>query len=602
MSIPDAVVEEVRTRADLVELVSEYTTLRRTGRTFRGPCPLHGGKGPNFSVDPARGLFKCFVCGEGGDVFAFPMKHLGMGFTDAVRLIAGRVGVEIPDREERPREADPLAPLHEANAFAAEWFAGQLWESDGGQIARDYLERRGIPREAAERFQLGWAPEAWAELREAAAAHQIPDERLLELGLLKPSTRGREPYDAFRGRLIFPILDLGGKPIAFGGRILGEAAEHVPKYLNSPESPVYTKGQTLYGLVWARNAIRREGEALVVEGYTDFLSLSARGLENVVAPLGTALTPEQAALIARYARRAVLLYDSDPAGLKATFRSADELLRAGVEVQVATLPPGEDPDSLVRGGGPEKLRRHLKDAVDVLERKLQILDQKGLFGSIAGTRRAVDALLPTLRAASDEVTRGMYFDRIAKRTGIPRETLEKEGARAAPEPPRPRPATPRSAPRGSREATPPGMGAERNLVALMLRDDSWLDRAAEQIGVEDFRDARFRAIYEVMVDHHAAGEEIRWEDAVGPEMVRLVEELRGDPFVSSLTAPEEFFAGSVRQLRTLHFEAQMTALDRRLEGATAEEADAVLAEKGRLRAEMRSMGLGSYGMIRRARE
>ena len=328
MGIPDALVEEVRQRADLVEIVGEHTRLKRAGRTFRGPCPLHGGEGPNFSVDPGRNLFKCFTCGESGDVFSFPMKMLGMGFLEAVRFVAERAGVEIPEEDGDGPHEDPNAPLHEANAFAADWFRRQLL-GDGGRRAREYLEGRGIDPDAAERFGLGWAPESWNSFSEAAKRQGVSAEILVMLGLVKEPTRGRDPYDTFRGRLIFPIEDTGGRVVAFGGRVIGEVEEHVPKYLNSPESPVYHKGDLLYGLSWSRGAIRRAESALVVEGYMDYVTLAAHGVENVVAPLGTAMTPHQAELLARYAKRVTLLYDSDQAGLRATFRAGDELLDVG---------------------------------------------------------------------------------------------------------------------------------------------------------------------------------------------------------------------------------------------------------------------------------
>ncbi|HEU0052337.1 MAG TPA: CHC2 zinc finger domain-containing protein, partial [Longimicrobium sp.] len=267
MPIPDHLVEQVRQTADIVEIISEHTRLRRTGKTFRGPCPLHGGEGPNFSVDPMKGVFKCFVCGEAGSVYSFLMKHLGMTYPEAIRWTAARVGIEIPDREEK-REEDPNRQYYEVNQFAAEWFRKQLWEGDEGAAARAYLEKRGITRAAAERFGLGWAPEAWTAFGDVARKHGIPDRLLLELGLVKESKQGgREPYDVFRGRVIFPIEDLGGRVLAFGGRILGSAEEHVPKYLNSPETPIYHKGATLYGLGWSRGAIRKEEAVLVVEGY-----------------------------------------------------------------------------------------------------------------------------------------------------------------------------------------------------------------------------------------------------------------------------------------------------------------------------------------------
>lgn len=427
MPIPDHLVEEIRQRADLVEVVSEHTRLKRAGKTWRGPCPLHGGEGPNFSVDPAKGFYKCFVCGEAGTIYNFLMKQSGMTFPEAVRAVAARVGVEVPDERAQRREQDddPNRVLYEVNGFAAKWFRDQL-ASPAGARARDYLAGRGITPDTVERFGLGWAPESFDAFGTAARTAGFHTADLLAVGLVKEAKRtGRDPYDAFRGRVIFPIVDLGGRELGFGGRIL-EAVENTPKYLNSPESPIYHKGSTLYGLGWSRGAIRKDGVALVVEGYMDYVSLAAHGIGNAVAPLGTAMTEEQAALIARYAPRAILLYDSDKAGLKATFRNGDQLLRAGVEVLVATLPEGEDPDSLVRAQGEAALRRYLDDAIDVMERKLQLLDRKGLFTSIKGTRRAIDVLLPTVRAARDGVVRGLYLKRIGDRTGIPVEALEKE--------------------------------------------------------------------------------------------------------------------------------------------------------------------------------
>jgi DNA primase len=598
MAIPDSTIEEVRARGDLVELVSEHTRLRRSGRTFRGPCPLHGGEGPNFSVDPARNLFKCFVCGEGGDVFAFPMKHLGMSFLDAVRFVAERVGVEIPDPREEQRAVHPHQPLLDAVGWAADWFRRQLWDEAGGEAARAYLERRGVAREAAERFGLGWAPEAWAALRDAARTHGISDERLLEVGLVKKSSGDAHLYDAFRGRLIFPIEDLGGRPIAFGGRIVGEAEEHTPKYLNSPESPVYHKGRTLYGLGWSRNAIRKAEAALVVEGYMDYVSLAAHGVRNVVAPLGTTVTPEQAELLARYTGHAVLLYDSDRAGLKATFRTGDELLRAGVEVGVATLPEGEDPDSVVRRGGAAALQPYLADAVDVLERKIQILERRDFFGSISGTRRAVDALLPTVRASSDELLRGVYLRRISERTGVPQAALEREVAQAPARDTRPATAPERRQRGEGRRAddfrggtVPATMGPERDLLLLLLQDESWLERAMQEIGPADFREPVYRRIFEALLA--VEGQRDRdgeWLQALPADLQPTLEDLRARLQIVQI-APGDAFHASVRAMQSRPYEQRLRELDGEMSVAPPEQRQALLDEMARLIQERRERGL-----------
>ncbi|MBA2572561.1 MAG: DNA primase [Gemmatimonadetes bacterium] len=604
MGIPDAVIEEVRQRGDLVELVGEHTRLKRAGRTFRGPCPLHGGEGPNFSVDPQKGFFHCFVCGEGGDIFAFPMKHLGMDFLDAVRYVAERAGVEIPDPREEAPQADPNQPLYDANAFAADWYRRQL-ESDTGRVARDYLRKRGIGGDVVERFRLGWAPEAWTAFGDVARSQGIRNEQLLAVDLVKePKQPGREPYDALRGRVIFPIEDLGGRVIAFGGRVLDDS---VPKYLNSPDSPIYHKGQELYGLGWSRGAIRRAETALVVEGYMDYVSLAAHGVPNVVAPLGTALTPEQAERIARYAQRAILLYDSDKAGLRATFRSGDALLRAGVEVLVATLPKGEDPDSLVRSKGGEALKKYLDDAVDVLERKIQILELRDFFGSIAGTRRAIDLLIPTIRAASDEVLRGVYLRRISEKTGVPQATLEREVADVPARDTRPPGAPDRRARQegrraedfGARQPIKTRLGPERSLLLLLLRDDTWAERLAREVSPEDFRDPVYRRIYEGLL--HTEGRrdaEAKWLENFPPEVQPVIEDLRASQEAADVPA-DEFFDANLRSLLARPLEDRLREIDRELAIAPAEQYMELIREQQAIRLSMRERNLPiQYGVTR----
>ncbi|MBW3629001.1 MAG: DNA primase [Gemmatimonadetes bacterium] len=612
MSIPDNLIEEVRRRADLTEMVAEHTRLKRSGKTFRGPCPLHGGEGPNFSVDPGKNIFKCFVCGEAGDVFSFPMKQFGMSFLEAVRWVADRVGVEIPDAREERREVDPLERHYETNGFAADWFRKQLWNTEGGAGAREYLKARGVSTEAAERFGLGWAPSEWTALGDAARKHGIPNDLLLSLGLVKESTKGgREPYDAFRGRLIFPIEDLGGRIVAFGGRVIEPVEDHIPKYLNSAETPVYHKGDVLYGLGWSRGAIRRSEEALVVEGYMDYVALAANGVENVVAPLGTAMTTRQAELLARYGERVILLYDSDAAGLKATFRSGDELLRAGVEVLVATLPEGEDPDSLVRSRGADALRRYLSDAVDVMERKIQILERRDYFSSISGVRKAIDALLPSVRAAADEVLRGVYIARISERTGVPRETIEREVAEAPARDFRPAGgADRRRVPQGRRAAdfgapaATANLGPERNLVLLLLRDENWVEQAAQKISPEDFRDPVYRAIYLALLELHAEGGRdagAEWLQSLPDEILPRVQDLIGDPEASNLSSPDQIFGASLQRLIARPYEERLAEIQRELEIAPPEQQMALQLEQHEVRTTMREMhlmGSRKHGMLR----
>ncbi|MGQ0561980.1 MAG: DNA primase, partial [Gemmatimonadota bacterium] len=390
-----------------------------------------------------------------------------------------------------------------------------------------YLVTRGITRETAERFGLGYAPDSWRSLRDAAHKHGISDEALLDAGLIKESEKSDrdEPYDRFRDRLIFPLAETTGRTVAFGGRVL-RASEGAPKYLNSPETAIYQKGRMLYGLNWSRAAIRREGVALVVEGYMDYVSLASAGIDNLVAGMGTAMTGEQAALLARYSRKAVLLYDSDLAGLKATFRSGDALLQTGVEPLVASLPPGEDPDSLVRKGGGRALSETIDAAVDVLDRKLQILEQRGFFADIEGVRQALDRLLPTVRAAADPALKDIYVARVAQRTGVRRETIE-----AALTSNRPLAAVGRSAPRrppasapADAEQTPQRerRGAERQLVLLLLRDASRIAPATTVLQASHFRDPVYREIFDWLARGSTDAE------ALSPEARPQLELLQGE--------------------------------------------------------------------------
>ena len=593
--IPDAVVEEVRDRADIVEIIGEHVQLKRSGKEFKALCPFHAEKTPSFYVVPGKGFYKCFGCGESGDVFSFLMKHLGLSFNEAVEKLADREGVEIPASAPRP-EDDALRPYREAVAFAADFYRRQLLDPEAGQKARRYLEQRGIDDAAAERFMLGYAPDAWRALREAAHGHGMSDDVLQTAGLIKTSEKMDEPYDRLRDRLIFPITDVRGRVIGFGGRVLAGDATG-PKYLNSPETPLYHKGRELYGLHWSKGAIRREGAALVVEGYMDYVSLAARGVEHVVAALGTALTPEQAALVTRYAPQVLVLYDSDAAGLRATFRSGDEILRAGGHPMVVSFPPGEDPDSVARRGGAEALKPYLDDAVDILERKFQILEERGYFEDVDGTRKALDGLLPTLRAAKDATLRDIYVDRVAKRTGVRRETLEAEirestesSRRVAaqrvqrPEPPR----------QGSSPGRPDRDGAEQLLLLLMVRDTGRIRAAADLVPGAEIRGAVNRELYEALVRGGEDAEELSALPMSAEARTRL-DELRGNR--TELSDPDRVFW---EQVETIRLRPQLERLDQlqaRLAEADPSEHPALFAEKAELKRKLKEKAteLGRLG-------
>jgi DNA primase len=483
--IPDEIIEQVREAADIVGIIGEHVDLKRTGADFRGPCPLHGGTHRNFSVSPKRGMFHCFVCNETGDVYAFFMKKLGMDYPTAVREVARRVGITIPERS-GPAGPDPREPLYAAVATAADWFARQLRDSPEAEIARTYLESRRVTMEHAQIQGLGFGPRG-ASFVDAMKGLGLREEVLLEAGLLVKREDGSKA-PRFRGRLLFPIHDLRSRVVAFSGRILGEGE---PKYLNSPETPIFHKGQLLYNLHVAKHGMRKAERAILVEGQFDVLRTSLAGFEEVVAPLGTGLTDDQAELLRRHTPQVILLYDSDEPGLRATFRAGDVLLRHKLRVNVATLPDGEDPDTLVQKQGAGALEQALKDSVDVLERKIQILERKGFFGSLPGRRRALDRLLPTIRAAADPITRELYISRVAEVAGVRKDVLQREvdPKDAAPVPYRPLP--------------PPTVlpsSAEKSILLLMLQGKDWCSRVTEAIDAEDIEYPVYRALFEALAD------------------------------------------------------------------------------------------------------
>jgi len=494
--IPDEIIEQVRDSVDLIALIGETVDLKKSGGDWRGPCPFHGGQHRNFAVIPKKGRYYCFVCKESGDAFSWYMKHFGMDYPGAVREVARRMGIVIPEARER-QGPDPREPLYQAVAVAHDWFARQLRELPEAEEARRYLQGRGLDLDTVGPFELGYAPRS-VLFAPAMSQLGLSEAVMLEAGLLAKRDDGRV-VPRFRGRLLFPIHDLRGRVVGFGGRLLGDGE---PKYLNSPESPVFHKGQTLYNLHLAKNHIRKEGTVILVEGYFDVLRLVLAGLEHVVAPLGTALTGDQAALLKRFSPTATLLLDSDTAGLKATFRAGDELLRHEVRVKVATMPPGEDPDTLVRTGGLAAVERVLADAVDVMERKIQILDRRGWFSDIEHRREALDRLLPTIRATKDPIQRELYLGLVAERSGVGKAVLEQEVnsasslARLAPRATRP---TEAPASRPAEPTRADGARAELVLLQLMVANGEWRTRCREGILPEWFEEPGRRELFEAVV-------------------------------------------------------------------------------------------------------
>jgi DNA primase len=583
--IPDETIEQVRDSADLLSIIGATVDLKRTGSDYRGPCPFHGGQHRNFAVIPRKGRYYCFVCKASGDVFSWYMNRVGLDYPSAVREVARSLGIQIPEQSER-KGPDPREPLFQAVASAHDWFQRQLREAPEAQHARDYLAHRGIEPEQIELLELGYAPRSAVFMPEMARLG-LSEKVMLEAGLLAERHDGKI-IPRFRDRVLFPIHDIRGKVVGFGGRLLGPGE---PKYLNSPESPIFHKGGTLYNLHAARQAIRKEEQVIIVEGYFDVIRLVLAGCENVVAPLGTAVTSEQAALLKRYAPTAILLLDSDGPGLKATFRAGDELLRHQVRVRVATMPNGEDPDTLVRATGMAGLQEVLRDAVDLLERKIQELDRRGYFADMEKRREALDKLLPTIRATSDPIQKELYLARVAERTNVKKEVLEHEAANLKGPPERPQPPG-ETAPPGRRAVEPAVQRSalapsEKHVLRLMVASDEWRSRASEVVRGEWFDHPASRELFALLRQVRETGPAVPPPELTGP-VARLWRALL------AVAVPEDFrtqandFAGATRRLEARQYFRTYYRMSDRIASAADEERSALNAEKAKMRSELES--------------
>lgn len=489
--MPPQVRDEIRQRVDIVELVSAHAALRKSGRYYKGLCPFHQEKTPSFHVDRERGLFHCFGCGAGGDIFDFVMRTTGMSFPEAAQELAQRAGVRFVPSPEAVQQSSERQQLLRALDAAREHFRRMLASSQGEQ-ARAYLARRGVSDEVANRFQLGYAPPGWEGLLAALRSRGYPPALLEQAGLLAARAEGEGYYDVFRDRLIFPITDLQDRAIAFGGRAL-DGSE--PKYLNSRETPLFTKGRTLYALAWARDAIRDAGEVLVVEGYMDALACHQFGFRQAVASLGTALTAEQVALLRRFAARVVLLYDADQAGAAAAERALALCEGADLPVRVAVLPAGQDPDAFLRTQGPEAFGRLMAAALPAFEYRLDAAARRHDPTSREGKIALIDEVLNVLQVIPNPVRTAEYLRSLAERFAIPEEALQqrlrarRRGGRSyAPEAGAP-------ALRSDRAR----LEAERLLLHLMVQEPERRAPLADRLGPDAFAFPVHRALAEALM-------------------------------------------------------------------------------------------------------
>jgi DNA primase len=482
-------IESVRNAGDIVRLISEYVPLKPAGSRLKGLCPFHEEKTPSFSVDPGRQLFYCFGCQTGGDIFKFAMLYEKMPFPEAVEFLAKRWGVPIPVRSQ-PKADGPAERVLQMNDAAQAFFRSRLSHAQVGAACRSYVERRGIDETIADKLGLGYAPDEWEATRVHLLSRRFKPDEILKGGLALPRKSGSGAYDRFRNRLVFPIRSVNGRTVAFGGRALGDAE---PKYINSPETPAYKKGEHLYGLDLASTAIRRAGFAIIVEGYLDLAAVLQAGFENVVASLGTAFTTSQARLLARYCNRVFFSYDGDAAGASATARSLDLLLARGFEVRVVELPGGQDPDDYIRSNSAEAYGRLLEEAPEYIEFIIRREARRADLNRIDSKVAAVNAVLPHLAKLGGAVERGGWAARLADALHIESDLVLQE-LRAAVRSSRPRIRQPVA-------AEQPPSDAEIRLVSLLLASDEeregWV---AGERDLSDLEGTRVLPIVRTIVD------------------------------------------------------------------------------------------------------
>jgi len=421
--IPESTIDQILERLDIVEIVSEYVHLRKAGRSFKACCPFHNEKTPSFVVSPDKQIFHCFGCGAGGNAIGFLMKHENLTFPEAAARLADKAGVELPRNDNgNPEEVSLTKRIYEVNNTAALFFQNHL-HGEKGKKALEYLKTRGLKADTLSAFRIGYAPPEWESLRKYFAARNVSMDLLRTAGLTVQSNKGKEDYDRFRDRIIFPIFNEKGDIAGFGGRVMDDST---PKYINSPETPVYNKSGVLYGLSLSKRSIRDKGYVLITEGYMDVVIPYQHGVTNVVAASGTAFTPRQARILRKYTDTAVIIFDADQAGESASLRGLDILLENDTRVRIATLDTGEDPDSFVRKYGAEKFGESVDNAKDIFDYKLGLLIRKYKGTSAKDKASIVSDILPTIAKVSNAVIKATYLRNLAKKIDVDERVLKDE--------------------------------------------------------------------------------------------------------------------------------------------------------------------------------
>ena len=517
--IPETIIDQVRLSIDIVDVVGDHVALIRRGKSFVGLCPFHDDSSPSLNVSQEKQIYKCFACGAGGNSFTFLRDIENISFIEAVRQLAERAGIALPDAKPAdPDQQEVFDQLYRANELAVKYFHHLLTQDEKAADAMAYLENRGINRDIIDAFSLGYAPDQWDGFLQVATRRGFSPQILERAGLVLPRQTGGGFYDRFRNRITFPIHAATGRPVAFGARALDP--DEQAKYINSPETPVYNKSATLYGLWRDRDAIRDAGTALVVEGYMDLIALSQYGIENAVASSGTALTPDHARLLRRYAPKTILIFDGDTAGATAAMRGIGSLFEVGLEVRVVTLPEDHDPDSYVRAHGPDGFSRLTENAAPAIDFLIEQFAQRDDLSTVDGKTRTANALAELVGRITDSARKQYLIKDIAEKIGIDEEILiriaQTQRRSTRPQNGQPEPESYDTRPR-----------SERELLTFLMQHPENADSVFNQISPDNFTNGAYRQIATIIARNRAQKQSI--------EAAHLIDQCNDDRLSRILT-------------------------------------------------------------------
>ncbi len=501
MGYDQKTIEQVQSLNDIVEVVSGYIPLKRGGRSFKTCCPFHQEKTPSFNVNPERQIFHCFGCGEGGDVISFVMKFEQIGFPEALKMLAERVHMELPESGFQRSEKSHADILYQIYDAAQAFYHAFFMKSEAAGRARAYWKERGFGEKEAVQFGIGYSPEDWRKLFEYLSQKGFKQDLLIRSGLIAKSAQGN-PYDWFRGRLMFPIRNAQSRVMAFGGRVL--SPKETPKYLNSPETEIFKKRREFYGLFTAKNALTQQGnirQILIVEGYLDCIQLQASGFLNTVATLGTSLTEEHVRILKRYADEAIVVYDGDRAGEQAALRGLDIFLEEGMSARAIALPSGFDPDDFVRTKGKEALQEQITQAQDVFDFKLKILLARFNKADSSGLLKITSEFLDTLAKVNSQVLLDRYLKKLAGTLGVEERSLRFELEKL-----KSKTSVQRRSQISQAQSVPnraPDPPNEKMMLALILERPDYLNEFKEALPNYQFQGERTRELFQLITDHTA---------------------------------------------------------------------------------------------------